>query len=64
MNLCASPPVMLLAVILILLLFGNWFLTETLVFIPVDLFTRLLSLGWWGLALLIVLFLVWCIGED
>ncbi len=55
---------MLLAVILILLLFGNWFLTETLVFIPVNLFTRLLSLGWWGLALLIVLFLAWCIGED
>ena len=55
---------MLLAVILILLLIGNWAITETLVFVPVNLATRLTSLGWWGLAIVLVSFLAWCIGDD
>ncbi|MBE9043270.1 hypothetical protein IQ255_02395 [Pleurocapsales cyanobacterium LEGE 10410] len=55
---------MLLFVILVVLLFGNWFFTETLVFIPVNLITRLASIGWWGLGLVTILFLAWCIGED
>lgn len=55
---------MLLAAIVILLLIGNWLITETLVFVPVSLATRLTSLGWWGLAILTVLFLAWCIGDD
>ncbi len=55
---------MLLTVILVLLLIGNWFLTETLVLIPVDLITRLSSFGWWGISLVIVSFLAWCISDD
>jgi len=55
---------MLLAVILIFLLIGNWFFTETLIFIPVDLATRLVSLGWWTLAIIGIGFIAWCIGDD
>ena len=55
---------MLLATILILLLFGNWFLTETLIFLPINLASRLISLGWWALAGVAVLFFVWCMAED
>ena len=55
---------MLLAAIVILLLIGNWLITETLVFVPVSLATSLTSLGWWGLAILTVLFLAWCMGDD
>ncbi len=54
----------LLAVILILLLFGNWFINETLIFIPVKFFTTITSWGWWGLAFMALLFLAWCMGED
>ena len=55
---------MLLAVIVILLLIGNWFISETLVFVPVDLLARLTSVGWWTLGLMLVAFLAWCIGDD
>ena len=55
---------MLLAVILILLLIGNWFITETLVFVPVNLLARFTSIGWWGLAIVAIAFLAWCIGDD
>lgn len=55
---------MLLTVILVLLLIGNWLLTESLVYLPLNLLNRLTSLGGWGLALLIVGFLAWCMGED
>ena len=55
---------MLLAVIVILLLIGNWFISETLVFVPVDLLARLTSVGWWALGLMLVAFLAWCIGDD
>ena len=55
---------MLLAAILILLLFGNWFLTETLIFVPVNLASRITSFGWWGFALIVLLFVAWCIGEE
>lgn len=55
---------MLLAVVMILLLIGNWFLTETLVFIPVDLTIRLANLGWWLLALFGISFIAWCISDD
>ena len=55
---------MLLATILLVLLFGNWFLTEALVFVPVNLATRFTSLGWWGLASIAVLFFAWCMAED
>lgn len=59
-----SLGLMLLAVILILLLIGNWFFTETFVFVPVDLLYRLTSISWWALALMLVAFLAWCIGDD
>jgi hypothetical protein len=55
---------MLLAIILALLLIGNWFLTETLIFIPVDLAIRFTSLGWLVLALLLLGFVAWCISDD
>ena len=54
----------ILAAILILLLFGNWFINETLIFIPVHLVTRLTSWSWWGLALLGFLFIAWCMADD
>ena len=54
----------ILTAILILLLLGNWFINETLIFIPVHLVTRLTSWGWWALALLGCLFIAWCVGED
>jgi hypothetical protein len=55
---------MLLTAIMILLLIGNWFITKTLVFVPVNLLTRLTSVGWWGLGLVAIVFLAWCIGDD
>ncbi len=55
---------MLLVTILILLLFGNWFLTETLIFMPMNLATRIISFSWWGVALVVVLFFAWCVAED
>lgn len=55
---------MLLAVIIVVLLIGNWFFTETLIFLPVNLATRFTSLGWWVLALIAIGFLAWCIGDD
>ena len=55
---------MLLVVIAVLLLVGNWFLSETLVLIPVDLVTRLCSFSWWGIGLVMVAFLAWCISDD
>jgi len=55
---------MLLVTILILLLFGNWFLTETLIFLPVNLATRITSFSWWGVALIVLLFFAWCVAED
>ena len=53
-----------LTAILILLLFGNWLINVSLIFIPVHLATRLTSLGWWGLALLGCLFIAWCMAEE
>jgi hypothetical protein len=55
---------MLFAIILVLLLMGNWVLTETLIFTPVDLAIRFTSLGWWILALLSISFVAWCISDD
>ena len=54
----------LLTIILVALLFGNWLINETWLFIPIDLFSRLTSFGWWGLALLTVLFFAWCMAEE
>jgi hypothetical protein len=50
--------------ILIVLLASNWLFLSTFVFIPLNLLFRLQSLGYWGLALLILVFLAWCIGDD
>lgn len=55
---------MLLIVISVLLLIGNWFLSESLVLIPIDLIIRLSSFGWWVLGLLAVSFIAWCISDD
>lgn len=55
---------MLLAIILVVFLIGNWAISETLVFVPVNLVSRLTFLGWWGLAVVLISFLAWCIGDD
>ena len=55
---------MFLVVILVLLLIGNWLLSESLVFIPIGLISRLVFYSWWGVALIIVIFLAWCISDD
>ncbi|MEM7591882.1 MAG: hypothetical protein AAF383_10255 [Cyanobacteria bacterium P01_A01_bin.83] len=55
---------MLLAVISILLLIGNWFFSESLVLIPIDLIIRFGNGIWWGLGFIIVIFLAWCVGDD
>jgi len=55
---------MLLLVILSLLLLGNWFFTETLVYAPVNLLNYFSFLSWWGIAIIGIVFLAWCIGED
>lgn len=55
---------MLLLVILASLLIGNWFLTETLIFTPVNLAIHFTSFGWWVLALLLIAFVSWCISDD
>lgn len=55
---------MLLFIVITLLLCGNWFFTETLIYLPVNLISRLVTFGWWGVAALSILFLAWCVGED
>lgn len=55
---------MLLAIIIILLLSGNWLISEILIFIPVNFLTRLTAWGWWGMGMLVVLFIAWCLAED
>ena len=55
---------MLLFVIIALLLCGNWFFTETLVYLPVNLISLLTSLGAWTIVAIGVIFLAWCIGEE
>lgn len=47
-----------------MLLIGNWFFTETLVFFPIKVLIWVTSFGWWGLALVTIIFVAWCIGED
>lgn len=55
---------MLLAVILIFLLIGNWFLSKLFINLPLSSAVNLASLGWWTLALLSISFVAWCIGDD
>ena len=55
---------MLIVVVLALLLIGNWFFTESLIFVPVDILNRLSSLSWWVLALISISLIAWCIGDD
>jgi len=55
---------MLLVVILSLLLFGNWFFTTTLIYTPIKLLSHFGFLGWWGITLIGLVFLSWCIGDD
>jgi hypothetical protein len=55
---------MLFAVIIVLLLIGNWFLSNTLIFLPANLAINLGSLGWWILALISISFVAWCISDG
>lgn len=55
---------MLLIIILCLLLLGNWFFTTTLVYTPVNLLTHFTIFSWWGISLIGLVFLAWCIGDD
>lgn len=55
---------MLLVIVAILLLIGNWFFTETLVFIPVDISISLGSFSFWVLTAIALSFIAWCISDD
>jgi hypothetical protein len=55
---------MLFVVIIVLLLIGNWVLSHSLIFLPMDLAIYLGSLGWWILALASISFVAWCISDD
>jgi hypothetical protein len=55
---------MILAVILILLLVSHWLFIFIVVDIPLNFVYRLLSLGYWGLALMILTFLAWCMSDE
>jgi hypothetical protein len=55
---------MLFVVVVLLLLIGNWFLSHSLIFLPVDLAIFISSLGWWILALVSISFVAWCISDD
>jgi hypothetical protein len=55
---------MLFVIIVGLLLIGNWFLSHSLIFLPMDLAIDLGSLGWWVLALVSISFVAWCISDD
>ena len=51
-------------IILLLLLFGNWFLTNTLIYFPVNFLGATGSLGRLTIAIVALLFLSWCLGDD
>ncbi|WP_186375875.1 hypothetical protein [Hyella patelloides] len=51
-------------VIIFLLLFGNWLLSDLLVFFPLSLIERISSLSWLVMAISALLFLSWCLGDD
>jgi len=56
-----SMPVVL---IFVLLLFGNWILSNLFVYIPLNLLTSLNSVVFWAIGILSLVFLAWCVGED
>lgn len=55
---------MLLLVILLLLLMGNWAISEILVFLPLNLFAHVVSLGRLAVLFVLLLFLAWCLGDE
>ena len=55
---------MLLFLILSFLLLGNWILSEVLVFIPVHLVESLNSVVGVVIAIIVVSFLAWCLGDG
>ncbi len=55
---------MLLLIILAVLLAGNWVASELLIFWPLDLLNRFVSLGWWAGLFVFFLFLAWCVGDE
>lgn len=54
----------LLIVLLIILFVGNWFILESLVFVPFHLFDWLRHLGELGLMSFFVLILIWFFGDG
>ena len=55
---------MLFLVMFVLLLIGNWLLSNIFVFVPLNIVDRAISLGWLGAAFVLLLFLTWCLGDD
>ena len=54
---------MLLVVLLALLLISNWFFSEALVFVPLDLLNALGSAGWFCLLLVLFVLFSWFFGD-
>lgn len=52
-----------LFLLLILLLIGNWFLWEILVFTPMTIIRALDSLSWYCFLLVLLFLFSWCFGE-
>ncbi len=55
---------MLLIVIFTLLLVCNWAISEILVFVPLNLFAHVVSLGRLAVLFGLLLLLAWCLGDE
>ncbi len=54
---------MILIIVLGIVVFINWFLYQTIVIIPLNIFTYLASFGWVALLVLILIFIGWCFAD-
>ena len=54
---------MFIFVVVLLLLIGNWLLSNLLVFVPIILMGKISSLSWLIVGIFGLLFLGWCLGE-
>ena len=51
-------------IIFLLLLLGNWFLTDTLIYLPVNLLGAVGSFSRLLIVIVALLFLSWCLADD
>lgn len=54
---------MMLIFVLGIIVFINWFVYQTIILIPLNIFQHLLSLGWGALLVLILIFIAWCFSD-